>query len=66
MDEDYARTAIIKYDLNLEENQETLSKQSEKQPERNFDRLRARIKLQSIKKFSEDEQRKKELEAKEA
>ena len=55
MDEDYARTAIIQYDLNLEENQETLSKQSEKQPERNFDRLRARIKLQSIKKFSEDE-----------
>ena len=65
-DEEFARSTIITAKSNREEDGDKFSDDEEIEPERNFEKLRARIKLKSIKKFEEDEKRKKKLQEKAA
>jgi len=59
-DPEFARSSILAEKANKEEG-EIESEDEPKEPERNFEKLRARIKLRSMKKFEEDESRKKKL-----
>jgi hypothetical protein len=56
-DEEFARETILTATtkrMNGEEESE-YSEEDAKEPERNFDKLRARIKLRAVKKYREDE-----------
>lgn len=56
-DEEFARQTIVTATTrkNNEEEQDSLTEEEPEEPERNFDKLRARIKLKALKKYREDE-----------
>jgi hypothetical protein len=54
-DEDFARTTIFTATTNKEFKDSDGSDGDQKEPERDFDKLRAKVKLRAIKKYKEDE-----------
>jgi hypothetical protein len=66
-DEEFARKKILENKTAKEEDEEYSGSEDDlPEPERNFGKLRARIKLKSIKKLDEDERRQKKLQQKAA